>query len=207
MSTENKSVKSLARRLFDFQQEDIEILKTKKGHGYHYAPLDSIEKIIKPFLKKHGIAYIHQVGYDADLQQSYVKTMFFNLDDEDDFIENITYINEKASLAKMNEFMVIGSAITYFRRYHITATLGLTTDEDTDAGGAIQTADKSKTKAQGRSVDVVKSEPEIDFMGIFKNQLANGKPKDTVLKTLANYKAQMNDDMYQAISKMINEYK
>ena len=35
----------------------------------------------------------------------------------------------------MNEFQVLGSAITYIRRYAISSALGLVTDKDTDAGG------------------------------------------------------------------------
>lgn len=35
----------------------------------------------------------------------------------------------------MNDFQVLGSAITYIRRYAISSMLGLVTDKDTDAGG------------------------------------------------------------------------
>ena len=33
----------------------------------------------------------------------------------------------------MNEFQVLGSAITYIRRYALSSMLGLVTDKDTDA--------------------------------------------------------------------------
>ena len=35
----------------------------------------------------------------------------------------------------MNEFQVLGSAITYLRRYSLSSMLGLVTDKDTDASG------------------------------------------------------------------------
>jgi ERF superfamily. len=35
----------------------------------------------------------------------------------------------------MNDFQVLGSAITYLRRYALSSALGLVTDKDTDAGG------------------------------------------------------------------------
>ena len=35
----------------------------------------------------------------------------------------------------MNEFQVLGSAITYLRRYALSSMLGLVTDKDTDASG------------------------------------------------------------------------
>ena len=38
-------------------------------------------------------------------------------------------------LKGMNDFQVMGSAITYLRRYSLSSVLGLVTDKDTDAGG------------------------------------------------------------------------
>jgi len=38
-------------------------------------------------------------------------------------------------LAKMNEFQVLGSAITYMRRYALSSALGIITDSDIDAAG------------------------------------------------------------------------
>ena len=35
----------------------------------------------------------------------------------------------------MNDFQVLGSAITYMRRYALSSALGLVTDKDTDASG------------------------------------------------------------------------
>ena len=44
----------------------------------------------------------------------------------------------------MNEYQVLGSAITYLRRYSLSAMLGLVTDEDTDAKGDSKTAKTAK---------------------------------------------------------------
>jgi hypothetical protein len=35
----------------------------------------------------------------------------------------------------MNDFQSFGSGVTYFRRYALSAALGLVTDKDTDASG------------------------------------------------------------------------
>ena len=35
----------------------------------------------------------------------------------------------------MNDYQVLGSAITYLRRYALSAMLGIVTDKDTDASG------------------------------------------------------------------------
>jgi hypothetical protein len=47
----------------------------------------------------------------------------------------------------MNDFQVLGSAITYLRRYALSSALGLVTDKDTDAGGEqVKTEAKNETK-------------------------------------------------------------
>ena len=42
-------------------------------------------------------------------------------------------IPENVSLKGMNEYQVLGSAITYIRRYALSSLLGIVTDKDTDA--------------------------------------------------------------------------
>jgi hypothetical protein len=44
-------------------------------------------------------------------------------------------IPQGVQLKGMNDFQVLGSAITYLRRYSLSAALGLITDVDTDASG------------------------------------------------------------------------
>ena len=48
----------------------------------------------------------------------------------------------------MNDFQVLGSAITYIRRYALSSMLGIVTDKDTDASGeqVIQTESKPTAK-------------------------------------------------------------
>jgi len=47
-------------------------------------------------------------------------------------------IPQGVQLKGMNDFQVLGSAITYARRYSLSMMLGIVTDEDNDASG-IQT--------------------------------------------------------------------
>ena len=42
-------------------------------------------------------------------------------------------IPQNVSLKGMNEYQVLGSAITYIRRYALSSLLGIVTDKDTDA--------------------------------------------------------------------------
>ena len=62
-------------------------------------------------------------------------------------ITSRTAIPQGVKLGKMNDFQVLGSAITYLRRYALSAILGLVTDKDTDAGGE-QVVDYDKSGNQ-----------------------------------------------------------
>lgn len=193
---------SLKRKIMQFQTEmlDIEIIKAKEGYGYHYADLDSIIDVIVPILNRIGIGYYHYNGYDSVNKRNTLCTTLFNFDYESQEITSITGIDPDAVLAKMNQFMVEGSAITYFRRYHLTTMLGLTTDEDSDAAGKRPTEQKP-----GRSVEAAgKQTKEVDYIAIFKN-LVIRKERKSVEKTFETYKKQLNNDDIKAIEIIIKE--
>jgi len=49
--------------------------------------------------------------------------------------ESKANIPQGVQLKGMNDFQVLGSAITYIRRYALSSALGLVTDKDIDAAG------------------------------------------------------------------------
>ena len=146
-------MKSLFKALAAFQQEVPTIHKGTEGYGYSYADLPTILDVINPLLQKHGL------GYTQPPMQLSVKTILFHVE-SGEFIESIMDIPQNVSLAKMNDFQVLGSAITYIRRYQLSAMLGLVTDKDTDAGG--QQAPKAATAPpKKQAAPVPKSERVI----------------------------------------------
>lgn len=121
-------MKNLFKALADFQQEVPVIHKGTQGYGYSYASLNQIFEVINPLLKKHGLGFTQLVG-NGD-----IKTVVFHIP-SGEIIETITNIPQGVQLKGMNDFQVLGSAITYIRRYALSAILGLITDKDTDAAG------------------------------------------------------------------------
>jgi len=121
-------MKNLYKSLAEFQQEVPVIHKATQGYGYSYADLPAIFETINPLLKKHGL------GFTQLINGTSLKTVVFHVETGEN-IESDTAIPQGVQLAKMNEFQVLGSAITYIRRYALSAMLGLVTDKDTDAGG------------------------------------------------------------------------
>jgi len=196
--------------LFHFQNEDIIIPKNKKAYGYNYAPLDSIIEIIKPYLEKHKIGYNHIVDED-DNGKVTVTTYIFNYHNEDDYIKSETTIDDSVKLSGMNKFMVIGSAITYYRRYHLVVMLGLTTDEDSDAGGAVKSENKktatTSKQTSGRSIQSAKSESEVDYVAIFENLVAKNKTIDQLNKMFSTYKKNMSNETIKQVTEIIKKSK
>ena len=121
-------MKKLFKALADFTQEVPTIHKNTQGYGYTYANLSQIFEVINPLLKKHGL------GFTQPLNGNLIKTILFHVESGES-IESIIEVPQNVQLKGMNDFQVLGSAITYLRRYSLASILGLITDKDTDASG------------------------------------------------------------------------
>ena len=121
-------MKHLFKSLANFQQEVPVIYQETKGYGYTYASLPTIFEKINPLLKKHGLGFTQLVNNNS------LTTIVFHVE-SGETIQSETVIPQNVSLKGMNDFQVLGSAITYIRRYSISAILGLVTEKETDASG------------------------------------------------------------------------
>jgi hypothetical protein len=121
-------MKHLFKSLAEFQQEVPTIHKATQGYGYTYADLPKIFEVINPLLKKHGL------GFTQLINGTELVTIVFHVE-SGETIESKTAIPQGVALKGMNDFQVLGSAITYLRRYALSSILGIVSDKDTDAGG------------------------------------------------------------------------
>lgn len=121
-------MKNLFKALANFQQEVPVIHKGTQGYGYSYADLPAIFEKINPLLQKHGL------GFSQPLHGNQIKTIIYHVE-SGEYLESLTDIPTNVQLKGMNDFQVLGSAITYLRRYSLSSILGLVTDKDTDASG------------------------------------------------------------------------
>ena len=139
-------MKNLFKAIAEFQQEVPTIHKATKGYGYSYADLPTIFEAINPLLKKHGLGFMQQIE-GTDL----VTTIFH--------VESGEHVTSKAAIPQgvqlkgMNDFQVMGSAISYMRRYCISSALGLVSDVDLDASGEQTKKQTITTKLFQQSVD------------------------------------------------------
>lgn len=144
-------MKHLFKALADFQQEVPVIHKATQGYGYSYSDLPKIFSVINPLLKKHGL------GFTQLINEGDVLTILFHVESGEQ-LQSSTTIPQNVQLKGMNDFQVLGSAITYIRRYALSAILGIVTDKDTDAGGEqVKKEPKKQTLDSMRFQDAVKA--------------------------------------------------
>jgi len=141
-------MKNLFKALADFQQEVPVILKNSQGYGYQFADLPKIFEVINPLMQKHGL------GFTQCLNGNDLVTIIFHSESEEK-LESVTPI-PLVQLKGMNDYQSFGSGITYFRRYCLSAMLGLVTDKDTDASGE-QTGKKLPSLTDERFENALKS--------------------------------------------------
>jgi hypothetical protein len=134
---------NLYKALASFQQEAPSIHKGTSGYGYSYSSLPEIFTVINPILKKNGLGFSQLLGTN-DLGANTIETLIFHAETGESLSSTMIIPND-VTLKGMNEFQVMGSAITYYRRYSLSAILGLVTDKDTDASGE-QTKKQAPTK-------------------------------------------------------------
>jgi hypothetical protein len=99
-------------------------------------------------MQKHGL------GFTQLLNGSDLVTIIFH-SESGEKLESSTPI-PLVQLKGMNDYQSFGSGITYFRRYCLSAMLGLVTDKDTDAGGE-QTGKKLPTLTDERFQNALQS--------------------------------------------------
>ena len=98
--------------------------RTGRDYSFAYAPLETILGVIRPTLSANGLAFTQSVSGDA------LTTILLHTSGE--WIESDP-IPVKAESAGAQ---ALGSAITYARRYALTAILGLVTEDDDDGNTA-----------------------------------------------------------------------
>lgn len=116
-------------------------IQTKSGHSYkfRYADLEEIFTKTRPALSANGLSLIQTVEHGQNGQMLTCKLMH----------SGGGIITSEVLIPSAREFggdpKAFGAAITYFRRYMVTAMLGVAADDDLDADG--QEADQHQPVA------------------------------------------------------------
>jgi len=139
-------MKNLFKAIADFQQEVPTIHKATKGYGYSYADLPTIFEVINPLLQKHGLGFMQQIeGTD-------LVTTIFHVE-SGEHVTSTAAIPQGVQLKGMNDFQVLGSSVSYMRRYCISSCLGLVSDSDNDCAGEQTKKQTINTKLFQQAID------------------------------------------------------
>lgn len=105
----------------------------------HYAPLDAILSLVRPILAKNGLVIMQSTGGDG----SYASVTTTILHSSGEYIRSDPLILRPSKLDPQG----IGSALTYARRYSLSAILGIAGDDDDDANSISVAPQKAAPKA------------------------------------------------------------
>lgn len=149
---QSESLAALAPALAAAQAELKAVAKDRTNPHFKnkYATLDAIMDGIRPVLAKHGLSIVQGMAHpDADVNgvvKSFVlETMLLHKSGE--YLANAAVM----PVAK-NDPQGVGSAITYGRRYGVSALLAIATDEDDDGNhGSDRTPSRSSWSAPAPS--------------------------------------------------------
>ena len=144
-TTMSESIKSLAAAQVKIQKEISDMPKDSKGYGYTYTSYDALVKYLRPVLTKHGISFVQMpVGSNGEIG---VETLYMHTSGE--WIRSAV-CSPIIESKQMNVYQSVGSAITYFRRYSLSAFVGIASDEDNDVAQIATQAKPVKKTAQAK---------------------------------------------------------
>tara|TARA_R100001463_G_scaffold8701_2_gene26536 strand:- start:241 stop:909 length:669 start_codon:yes stop_codon:yes gene_type:complete len=151
----SESIKNIAKAQANMQKELTDTKKDTKGYGYLYTNLDSLVKHLRPLLTKHGLSFMQMpVGSE---NQAGIQTIYMHTSGE--WITSLVKV-PIADLKGQNAYQSLGSAITYLRRYSLSAFVGIASDEDNDAQGGPEEIKKvvKVTTTQLKKLNVLQME-------------------------------------------------
>lgn len=128
----NKSteITNIAKALLAFQKEVKDPARDEDNPFFKskYVPIDKLLVAIRPVLAKHGLSFIQAPGGDGE--RISVTTLLMH--ESGEWIESGPFVMK----AQKTDPQGAGSAVTYGRRYSLSAVLGVAWDSDDDGNKA-----------------------------------------------------------------------
>lgn len=131
MINKSETIVKLSKSLVETQKELKQPLKDAKNPFFksEYVPLENVAEAITESATKHGLAF-SQYATTTDTGNVSVGTIVFH--ESGEFIEYPPLILKPENTKPQS----IGSAITYAKRYALSAIFGITSDKDDDGNKA-----------------------------------------------------------------------
>ena len=190
----SEQTNELFAALSKFQGELDNASKSKQGHGYKYADLAECINIAKAPLAATGLAVSQMLGQSESGKQTLITILTHSsgqyMMSEFDLVD--------ATLmggAGKNPAQVLGSAITYQRRYAYTAIIGMAQQDD-DAASCVRVDSNINNRANHNKSQLI---TRLDF-AIRKKGYTQAEVEAHVKKLFASMSENELNDMIQAVN-------
>ena len=180
--------------LSKFQGELDNASKSKQGHGYKYADLAECINIAKAPLAATGLAVSQMLGQSESGKQTLI-TILTHASGQYMMSEFDLVDATLMGGAGKNPAQVLGSAITYQRRYAYTAIVGMAQQDD-DAANCVQ-VNNNRTNSNNHNKSQLIS--RLDF-AIRKKGYTQAEVEAHVKTSFANMSENELNDMIQAVN-------
>lgn len=159
----------------EFTNKIETVLKEGQGHGYKYAELQDVIKVIKKADKDNKFAFTSNIENINDKEYFITSILHYATNYT---ISTRTLIPENISILSggKNSIQQFGAWITYRRRYDLGMLLNIATDKDVD-GVVENNQAKVQKVVDGNivkpAVDIVLTEDDQDIYDIIINKIKN----------------------------------
>jgi hypothetical protein len=117
--------KNIYKALCDFQAVVPAVEKLRQGYNFTYSDLADIWLVIRKPLTENGLSLTQLVESDEN-GNNYMTTRLCHISGE-------TIESKMMMVFQAKKLTEVGSAMTYYRRYMLSAMLGIVSDQDVDA--------------------------------------------------------------------------
>ena len=184
----SESITKLAEALSAFQGEVTNPANTADNPFFKskYAPLNDILKLVRPLLKKQGLSIIQVPGGDGE--NVTMTTVLLHKSGE--FIETEPLTLPSTPVKGKYTAQGAGSAITYGRRYSLSAVLGISSEDDDDGNAETKNGKpEPKKKAPQKKSPETNSNMSTEAQQKAIHAIAGSKgySKDEVTNLLMGY--------------------
>jgi hypothetical protein len=154
------------------KKDNVAKVKMRSGgeFSYRYATLDDIWDACRAALSKNGLAVV-QIPSNDD-EGFFLETILAHSSGE--WVSSVMKLPVAAD--RMSELQAMGSAITYARRYMLSAMVGVTTGDDDDDGQIAAQSQQNTPKTTMTVTKLLKRlNQESDIKGVY-NSVGDLKP-------------------------------
>jgi len=191
----SESIENLAKSLSKFQSEVTNPTNTATNPFFKskYAPLSEVLNTVRPLLSKNGLSVMQSTT--ARNEMVIITTMLIH--DSGEWIQ----FSSLPLKPEKNNPQGVGSAITYGRRYTLSAVLGISSEDDDDGNTASGNVENKKQKTESKKKTAAETKKDTELKDIIKkiDTLALTKSKTNREETVKAIKAHHTEVNYNTI--------